>query len=347
PVREGILGSVREGILGCTESYYGIEWGRYSRSPRRRSSRNRTRSRSRYSGRSSGRRSYRYESEERSRERDRHRRRHRHRSRSRSSSRGYYEYDRDNRRESYDNYSRRREERIETTRSRTRSRSKSEVSYTPPRRNSKRDQNESKNSEKEQSKSDSSDKLVEDSGIISHNIAHPRGRIIIACQWCTRKYSCSWCSCKSTENCKFVNRFVNKINYMNCMKKNIYLPRSWSGRATKCFFGWVCGYTPGALVPVDRKLNSDGYLDLLEDVFVPTINQVFGNQCTINVIEDNSAIHPTHIVRNWWRDQPRFNRLELPPRSPEINIIEVVNIRMYGLKWSGNGDRPWRPMKLN
>ncbi|CAB0033041.1 unnamed protein product [Trichogramma brassicae] len=22
-----------------------------------------------------------------------------------------------------------------------------------------------------------------------------KGRIIIACQWCTRKYSCSWCSC--------------------------------------------------------------------------------------------------------------------------------------------------------
>ncbi|CAB0035217.1 unnamed protein product [Trichogramma brassicae] len=46
-------------------------------------------------------------------------------------------------------------------------------------------------------------------------------RIIIACQWCTRKYSCSWCSCKSTDimyniNCKFVNSFVNKINCMNC-----------------------------------------------------------------------------------------------------------------------------------
>ncbi|KAL7291992.1 hypothetical protein TKK_0014277 [Trichogramma kaykai] len=112
------------------------------------------------------------------------------------------------------------------------------------------------------------------------------------------------------------------------------LPRSWSGRATKCFFGWVCGYTPGALVPVDRKLNSEGYVDLLEDVFVPTINQVFGNQCAINVIEDNCAIHTAHIVRNWWRDDSRFNRLELPPRSPEINIIENVWAEMV---------REWRP----
>ncbi|CAB0044285.1 unnamed protein product, partial [Trichogramma brassicae] len=88
------------------------------------------------------------------------------------------------------------------------------------------------------------------------------------------------------------------------------------------FVGLGVDILPALWFPVDRKLNSDGYLDLLEDVFVPTINQVFGNQCTINVIEDNSAIHTAHIVRNWWRDQPRFNRLELPPRSQEINIIE-------------------------
>ncbi|CAB0032898.1 unnamed protein product [Trichogramma brassicae] len=38
--------------------------------------------------------------------------------------------------------------------------------------------------------------------------------------------------------------------------------------------------------------------------------------------KDNSAVHTEHIAVNWCRDQPRSNRLELPPRSPEINIIE-------------------------
>ncbi|KAL7288273.1 hypothetical protein TKK_0017612 [Trichogramma kaykai] len=102
------------------------------------------------------------------------------------------------------------------------------------------------------------------------------------------------------------------------------LPRSQSGRATRSFYGWVCGYFPGALVPIDRKLRSDGYLELLEDVFIPSINAAFGDQDPINIIEDNCSIHTAHIVRNFWRNNPRFNRLPLPPCTPEINVIENV-----------------------
>ncbi|KAL7294750.1 hypothetical protein TKK_0011880 [Trichogramma kaykai] len=107
-------------------------------------------------------------------------------------------------------------------------------------------------------------------------------------------------------------------------EENYILPRSWNGRHTKCFFGWISGYTPGAICPVSRKLNSVGYLELLDEVFLPSVRAVFGDEGVINVIEDNSAIHTAHIVQEWWRNHPQFNRLDLPPRSPEINIIENV-----------------------
>ncbi|KAL7292707.1 hypothetical protein TKK_0013830 [Trichogramma kaykai] len=107
-------------------------------------------------------------------------------------------------------------------------------------------------------------------------------------------------------------------------EENYILPRSWNGRHTKCFFGWISGYTPGAICPVSRKLNSVGYLELLDEVFLPSVRAVFGDEGVINVIEDNSAIHTAHIVQEWWRNHPQFNRLDLPPRSPEINIMENV-----------------------
>ncbi|KAL7302953.1 hypothetical protein TKK_0004180 [Trichogramma kaykai] len=36
------------------------------------------------------------------------------------------------------------------------------------------------------------------------------------------------------------------------------LPRSWSGRATKKYFGWASGFGEGFLTPIDRTLNSEG-----------------------------------------------------------------------------------------
>lgn len=49
-----------------------------------------------------------------------------------------------------------------------------------------------------------------------------------------------------------------------------------SGRISAGFWGWICRDGPGELVPVSRRLNSDGYLELLEDVLKPTVNICFG-----------------------------------------------------------------------
>ncbi|CAB0038278.1 unnamed protein product [Trichogramma brassicae] len=104
--------------------------------------------------------------------------------------------------------------------------------------------------------------------------------------------------------------------------------------ATKMYFGWASGFGAGFLTPIDRTLNSDGYVDILEEFLNPTVRAVFGDEEVINVIEDNSAIHTANIVKEWWRKNPRYRRLELPARSPEINIIENVWAEMV---------REWKP----
>lgn len=49
-----------------------------------------------------------------------------------------------------------------------------------------------------------------------------------------------------------------------------------SGRITCGFWGWISKDGPGELVPIGGRLNSVGYLEILEDVLKPTMEYSFG-----------------------------------------------------------------------
>ena len=75
------------------------------------------------------------------------------------------------------------------------------------------------------------------------------------------------------------------------------------------------------------------YVEILEQVFLPSIKAIYGDQDgnlqeVINVIEDNSSVHTAGVVQQWYDEQLFFNRLDLPPRSPELNVIENVWAQM-------------------
>ena len=81
------------------------------------------------------------------------------------------------------------------------------------------------------------------------------------------------------------------------------------------------------------------YVEILEQVFLPSIKAIYGDQDgnlqeVINVIEDNSSVHTAGVVQQWYDEQLFFNRLDLPPRSPELNVIENVWAQMV---------QNWRP----
>ena len=86
-------------------------------------------------------------------------------------------------------------------------------------------------------------------------------------------------------------------------------------------------------------MNAIEYVYLLDQVLLPSISAVYGDanvnlQEVINIIEDNSSVHTADIVKQWYQEQPFLNRLPLPARSPELNIIENVWAEMV---------RTWRP----
>ena len=83
-------------------------------------------------------------------------------------------------------------------------------------------------------------------------------------------------------------------------------------------------------------MNAVEYVEILDQILLPSIKAIFGNDQgnlleVVNVIKDNSGVHTATIVKQLYEKQPFVNRLNLPARSPELNIIENVWAEMVRL----------------
>jgi len=81
---------------------------------------------------------------------------------------------------------------------------------------------------------------------------------------------------------------------------------------------------PGDLVEVGRNFNAEQYVDILDGVMLPSVRRRYREEDhpTIVVVEDNSPIHTARITREWYEDHLDIIRLNWPPRSPDLNVIE-------------------------
>lgn len=115
------------------------------------------------------------------------------------------------------------------------------------------------------------------------------------------------------------------------------LPKHRSGRVTAAFWGWMSAAGPGELVEIDRRMNSELYIEILEEVMIPSVRAVYPVEVVpiIRVVEDNSAVHRARIVRDWYDDHPEVERFNWPAKSPDLNVIENF--------WSKMGEG-WTPV---
>lgn len=95
----------------------------------------------------------------------------------------------------------------------------------------------------------------------------------------------------------------------------------------------VSGHGIGSLVMINRKMNAQTYVEILNTVLLGDLDGRFPEGDVYNV-EDNSPVHTAHVVREWYALHPRFHRLPHPPRSPDLNVIENVWAKMV---------ENWRP----
>jgi transposase len=102
----------------------------------------------------------------------------------------------------------------------------------------------------------------------------------------------------------------------------LYQGRNYKTKFSVMFWGCISYYGVGTLTPVVGNLNSEKYINILDDNLWPVIAQHFPTSPYI-FQEDNA---PCHVSRrtNQWKTENDIPTLEWPPQSPDLNIIENV-----------------------
>ncbi|OXU17219.1 hypothetical protein TSAR_001671, partial [Trichomalopsis sarcophagae] len=77
-----------------------------------------------------------------------------------------------------------------------------------------------------------------------------------------------------------------------------------------------------------RRLNSQTYVEILNNYLLPGVNARYPGNEPVYVIEDNSPIHTAVVVREWYAAHPKLQRLNHPSRSADLNYIENMWDRM-------------------
>ena len=85
---------------------------------------------------------------------------------------------------------------------------------------------------------------------------------------------------------------------------------------------WACFnyYGKSDLVFIDTRINSERYIEVLENNFNPFVLN-FGGQNPI-FQQDNAPVHTSSTTRNWLAQQ-NYKILDWPAKSPDLNPIEI------------------------
>lgn len=107
-----------------------------------------------------------------------------------------------------------------------------------------------------------------------------------------------------------------------------------SGRLNLGYWGFISVAGAGELVEVGPHMNAAQYVDLLENVLKPGVRAVMPEEDfpTIRVVQDNSGVHRAALVRDWYNNNPDFEKIDWPAYAQDLNPIENV--------W-GNMQRSW------
>lgn len=133
------------------------------------------------------------------------------------------------------------------------------------------------------------------------------------------------------ENVVFSDEKIFQSTYNGQLK--VYRPRGQkfeeqyihqtdnSGRFAVNVWGWISAEGPGALHIIDGRLTAQKYVELLEEVMLPSVRNRFPNDFIFQ--HDNSPIHTARVVRNWL-DQNEIDVLPWAAKSPDLNPIENI-----------------------
>ncbi|KAL7302951.1 hypothetical protein TKK_0004178 [Trichogramma kaykai] len=106
------------------------------------------------------------------------------------------------------------------------------------------------------------------------------------------------------------------------------IPTVYSGRVNRSYWACCSGNGPGSIFEISRRMNMWDYQTILNDSLLPTVLQTYLRDEVIYIVEDNSSVHTSRVVRAWYANQPRLHRLNHSRKSPDLNFCENMWFRM-------------------
>lgn len=122
--------------------------------------------------------------------------------------------------------------------------------------------------------------------------------------------------------------------------ENDVVPNKQSGKITLKVWGWMSDAGPGELVIVNHKANSNNYLDVLNNVMLPSVRTLYpaDEMEVINFVDGNCPLNRAPIVKKWFAAHKDINRVPLPPKSPDLNPMENL-WGLVGQMWENYNER--------
>ena len=71
-------------------------------------------------------------------------------------------------------------------------------------------------------------------------------------------------------------------------------------------------------------MNSANYIGVLENTLLPSLHANFPDQEEFVFMHDNSVVHTSRQTQAWLEEHPELICMDWPPRSPDLNPIELV-----------------------
>lgn len=99
-----------------------------------------------------------------------------------------------------------------------------------------------------------------------------------------------------------------------------------SGRVSAALVGWMHASGVGELADVGPgRFTGAQYVEILEEVVLPSVQALlFPEGEPFYLLQDNSPIHTSRVVNEWFGQHPYITLMPHPPKSPDLNPIEHI-----------------------
>ncbi|KAI4472017.1 transposable element-related [Holotrichia oblita] len=107
---------------------------------------------------------------------------------------------------------------------------------------------------------------------------------------------------------RFQNKYINKVRTNPRFSINVW--------------GWLSARGMGVLWHIENRLNSDVYINILENVMLPSVTVLYPDR-NFALLQDNCPVHNSRRTRQWL-NRNNISVLDFPRYSGDLNIIENV-----------------------